>query len=189
MSARPGPRPFWRRFLLWPAVGLLGLNLGAFFAYTIPRRLQERTLAAQAVTLRQEVARERQVNEGLRKQARVIGTNTQDMQRFLKEVVAQRDTLSAVLEELERTARESGLRTERRNYKREDLDKLALVRFEVTLPLLGTDAQLMAFLDALERSPRFVTVDRVKYQKREGDAPGLSLLVSAYFARGVESGG
>jgi Tfp pilus assembly protein PilO len=189
VSARPAPRPFWRRFLLWPAVGLLGLNLGAFFAYTVPRRLQERTLAAQAVTLREEVARERQVNGGLRKQAQVIGTNTQDMHRFLREVVAERDSLSTVLEELERTARESGLRTQQRNYKREEVDKLGLVRFEVTLPLLGTDPQLMSFLDALERSPRFVTVDRVKYQNREGDAPGLSLLVSAYFARGAASGG
>jgi Tfp pilus assembly protein PilO len=170
-------------------VGLLVLNLGTLLAYTLPRRLQERSLAEQAVTLREEVARERRVNEGLRQQALVIGANTQDMNRFLKQVVAGRDSLSTVLEELERTAREAGLRTDRRSYNRDEIEMLSLVRFEVRLPLSGSYRQLMTFLDALERSPRFVTVDRVKYQDREGGAPDLSVTVSAYFAKGVENGG
>lgn len=188
MTPRPGPRPFWRRWLLWPVVGLLGLNLATLLAHTLPRRLQERTLAAQAVTLREEVARERGVNEGLRQQAQVIGVNTRDMHRFLKQVVAGRDSLSTVLEELESTAHEVGLRTKQRSYSREEVDKLALVRFQVTLPLSGSYRQLMDFLDALERSSRFVTIDKVKYQDREGGAPDLNVIVSAYFAKGVENG-
>jgi len=186
LSVAQGPRPFWRRWLLWPALGLLVLNLGTFAAYTFPRRLQERTLAARAVTLREEVERERRVNEGLRRQSQVIGANAQDMQRFLRQVVAGRDSLSAILEELERSAQDLGLRTERRSYNREELDKLPLVRFEVTLALFGSHGQLMGFLDALERSPRFITVDRVKYQDREGGAPELNVTISAYFAKGAE---
>ena len=188
MSPAQGPRPFWRRFLLWPAVGLLLLNVGTFGAYTFPRRLQERTLAARAVTLREEVDRERRVNEGLRRQSQVIGANARDMQRFLRQVVAGRDNLSATLAELEKSAGELGMRTERRSYSREELDKLPLVRFEVTLALFGSHAQLMNFLDVLERSPRFITVDGVKYQDREGGAPELNVTLSAYFAQGAEHG-
>jgi Tfp pilus assembly protein PilO len=183
------PRPFWRRWLMWPALALLATNLATFFSYTLPRRLQERTLVERAAVLREEVQRERRVNEGLRLQAQAVGANIQDMQRFLKQVVAGREGLSVILEELESTAREQGLRPERRTYRREELDKLPLVRFEVTLPVSGTYAQLMGFLDALERSPRFVIVDKVKYQDREGGAPDMNVTLSAYFAKSVENGG
>ena len=188
MSSRPVPRPFWRRVLLWPAVGLLVLNVGVLLAYTLPRRLQERTLSAQLLTLREDVARERKVNEGLRRQSQVVGANTQDLHRFLKQVVAQRDSLSTILEELERMAREAGLQTERRSYSRTELDKLPLVQFEVSLPVAGTFTQLLGFLDAVERSGRFLTVDKVRYQDREGDSPGSQIIVSAYFAQGAENG-
>jgi Tfp pilus assembly protein PilO len=186
MSGRPYPKPFWRRFLLWPALLLLAANLGGLFAYTLPRRLQERTLSDHLVTLREDVARERKVNEGLRQQSQVVGSNARDMQRFLKEVVAQPDSLSTILEELERMARESGLRTENRRYSRSELDKLPLVRFEVALPVAGSFKQLVGFLDTLERSPRFLTVDKVTYQDRSGDLPTSQIIVSAYFARGAE---
>lgn len=183
MSAAPGPRPVWRRWLLWPALGLLALNVVTFAVYTFPRGLQERTLAARAVSLREEMERESRVNEGLRGQSQVIGANARDMQRFLKQVVAGHGSLSTILEELERTARDLGLRTEHRGYSREELDKLPLVRFEVALPLAGSYGQLMGFLDALERFPRFVIVDQVRFRDHEGGAPGLSLTISAYFAR------
>lgn len=183
------PRPFWRRWLMWPALGLLALNLATFSAYTLPRRLQERTMAERAQTLREEVERERRVNDGLRLQAQAVGANVRDMQRFLKQVVASREGLSVILEELERTAEEQGLRPERRDYQREELDRLPLVRFEVTFPVSGSYTQLMGFLDALERSPRFVIVDKIKYQDREGGAPDMNVILSAYFAKGAENGG
>lgn len=183
------PRPFWRRWLLWPALGLLGLNLAAFATYTLPRRLQERTLVERAAILREEVQRERQVNEGLRLQAQAVGANLQDMQRFLKKVVAVREGLSVVLEELEQTAREQGLRPERRAYSREELDRLPLIRFEVSLPVSGSYKELMGFLDALERSPRFVIVEKVRYQDKEGGSPDMNVTLSAYLAKGAENGG
>jgi Tfp pilus assembly protein PilO len=167
-------------------VGLLVLNLGTLGGYTLPRRLAERTLAERAVALREEVARERALAEGLRRQTLVVGANARDMQRFLTQVVAGRGDLSAVLEELEGTARDLGLRPERRTYDRDELRKLPLVRFEVKLPLAGSYQQLMGFLDAMERSPRFATVDRVRFQDREGGSPGLDLTVSAYFAKASE---
>jgi Tfp pilus assembly protein PilO len=182
------PRPFWRRWLMWPALGLMVLNLGTLVAYTLPRRLQERTIVERARTLREEVERERKVNEGLRLQAQAVGANLRDMKRFLKQVVAGREGLSVVLEELEHTAQEQGLQPGRRAYHRNELDRLPLVRFEVTLPLSGSYKQLMGFLDALERSPRFVIVDKVSYKDKDGGAPDLDVTLSAYFARDVERG-
>lgn len=186
---RQAPAPLWRRWLMWPALILFVANVGAFLGYTLPRRLQERTLAERARALRDEVERERRVNDGLRLQVQAVGANMQDMRRFLKQIVAGREGLSVVLEELEQTAREQGLQPERRSYHREELDRLPLVRFQVTFPVKGSYSQLMSFLDALERSPRFVTVDKLSYQVKEESAPDMSIILSAYFAKGVENGG
>ena len=57
MTRSTHPRPLWARMrapLLW----LLGLNVVVFGVYTLPRVLQERSLAAQAATLRRAVERE-----------------------------------------------------------------------------------------------------------------------------------
>ena len=42
-------RPFWRKHLLWPMVGLLGLNLAVGAAYTVRRGLRQRGINARAV--------------------------------------------------------------------------------------------------------------------------------------------
>jgi Tfp pilus assembly protein PilO len=185
MTALLRSRPFWRRRLLWPVVGLLGLNVAAFAVYTFPRQLQEKTLASHAVTLREEVERERAASEDLRRQTRVVGANTQDMQRFRKSVVGSRQSLSEILSELERMARDHGLQTDQRSYSHNDIEKLSLVRFQVQVPVAGSYRQLMSFLDALERSPRFVIVESVKYDDRSGGEPGLHLAMSTYLAKGV----
>jgi len=181
------PVPLWRRWLMWPAVALAVLNLGTLAAYTLPRRHQEKTVAERARALREEVEKERKANEGIRLQAQAVGVNVRDMKRFLTKVVGGREGLSVVLEDLEKTARDQGLEPGRRSYHRSELHVLPLVRFDVTLPISGSYKQLMGFLDALERSPRFVIVDEVRYQDREGGAPDLNVSISAYFAREGEN--
>jgi hypothetical protein len=62
---------------------------------------------------------------------------------------------------------------------------LPLTRFRFTMPVTGSYAQLVAFLDRLERSSYFVTVDQVQFSGTQGgEAPMLGLTLSTYFFSG-----
>jgi len=176
------PRPLWARARL-PLLVLLGLNALVFGAYTMPRTLQERSLAAQAATLRQAVERERAATLELRQQVAAIRANAADAQRFLTEVLEYRaEGLLPVLEEVERVAGEAGLELKSRRYSPEQVTDAPLMRFRITIPVNGTYAQLVSFIDRLERSPRFLVIDRVQLREgRDADEDQLNVVVSTYF--------
>lgn len=180
-------KPFWRRRLLVPVLALLGLNLAVFLAYTLPRRMQEENIASRAVVLREEVERERRAMAELRRRAETLESNNRDVARFYREVVGgRRIGLLPVLQELEGMASELGLQSPRRNYSPKEVKGVAgLSRFQVTMPVTGTYRQLGSFLGALERSPHFLTVDKVSIRQKEGSVADLAIVLSAYF-RGDE---
>ena len=90
------------------------------------------------------------------------------------------------LEELEGTARSLGLDSPRKTYAPREVKGVAgLSRFEITMPVAGNYRQLGSFLGALERSPHFLTVDKVSLRQKEGSMADLSIVLSAYF-RGEE---
>jgi len=180
-------KPFWRRRLLVPFLALLGLNLAVFFAYTLPRRLQEQNIASRVVVLREDVERERRTTAELRRRAETLESNNRDVARFYREVVGgRRIGLLPVLEELEAVAGKLGLQSPRRAYAPKEVKGVAgLSRFQVTMPVSGNYRQLGAFLAALERSPHFLTVDQVQIRQKEGSVADLAIVLSAYF-RGEE---
>jgi Tfp pilus assembly protein PilO len=182
-------KPFWRRRLLVPFLALAGLNLAVFLVYTLPRRMQEKNIASRVVVLREEVERERRATAELRRRAETLESNNRDVARFYREVVGgRRIGLLPVLEELEGMANRLGLQSPRRNYAPKEVKGVAgLSRFQVTMPVTGNYRQLGSFLGALERSPHFLTVDKVSLRQKEGSVADLSVVLSAYF-RGEEGG-
>jgi Tfp pilus assembly protein PilO len=95
----------------------------------------------------------------------------------------RRGSEAAALHEVESLARELGLHPERRTYRHAEVKGLPLVRVEINMPISGSYTQLVSFLDRLERSSAFLTVDRVELRGKEG-AEGeadLSVVLSAYF--------
>ena len=180
-------KPFWRRRLVIPFLVLLGLNLAVFLAYTLPRRMQEKNIASRVVVLREEVERERRTTAELRRRAETLQSNNRDVSRFYREIVGgRRIGLLPVLEELEGVAGKLGLQSARRAYAPKEVKGVAgLSRFQVTMPVTGNYRQLGAFLAALERSPHFLTVDKVAIRQKEGNVADLAIVVSAYF-RGEE---
>jgi Tfp pilus assembly protein PilO len=183
-------KPFWRRRLLVPVLALLGLNVVVFLAYTLPRRMQEKNIAQRVVVLREEVERERRAMADLRRRAETLESNHRDVTRFYREVVGgRRIGLLPVLQELEGMAEKLGLQSPRRNYAPKEVKGVAgLSRFTVTMPVTGNYRQLGSFLGALERSPHFLTVDKVSLRQKEGSVADLAIVVSAYF-RGEEGAG
>jgi Tfp pilus assembly protein PilO len=175
-------RPFWRRRLLYPVLGLLGLNVVALVGFTLPRRLEVRSTAQRVAELEGEVARQRRVTLALRAEAEVAEANEADLTRFYDSLVCRDDAeLLEILEELERTVAEVGLAPANRqyDYDLEPLRGTPLERIRISLPASGSYAQLGALLERLERSKRFVVVDQVLL--REVASSGeLNVTLSAF---------
>jgi Tfp pilus assembly protein PilO len=176
-------KPFWRRRLLPVFLGLLALNALVLAAWTAPRELRRRNAAARVEAARLEASRERETAARLEERAEAIRQNEADLRRFYEQLAASSEGgLLPLLEELEEMARAPGLKPGRRGYSRSPVPAAPLERVAVTLPLDGSYAQLVGFLRAVERSERFLTVDRISLR---GDAEGrgtLQVELSTYLA-------
>jgi Tfp pilus assembly protein PilO len=183
--------PRWRQ-RAWIAVGALAaLNGVVFFVYTLPRDMEERSLAERAASLRAEVEGERSTVARLRRRTDALQANAADAERFYRGL-GSRSSLLAVVEELQRVPREMRLRVTHRSYEPEQVKGLPLTRYSITMPVAGTYRQLTAFLDRVERSPHFLTVDQVSLRKRgSGGEADLDVVLSAYVrseGKGADNG-
>ena len=142
-------KPFWRRRLLVPALVLLALNAGTYFAYTLPRAARERTIAARAVVLREEAAQERSRVEGVRQRARTIEANTADVGR-LYQALGRKGSLLKIQEDIAGVARQLGLTVGNRSYTNEAVKSSdSLARFRITMPISGSYRQVVSFLQRI----------------------------------------
>jgi Tfp pilus assembly protein PilO len=157
-------------------LGVLAANAVAFAVYTFPRTLQQRSLAEHASALEKDVERERRNALAMRERADAIRANARDLEAFYREVLKDPEGLFSVLKELDKQAPSVGTRS----YRPYDVKGAAVARFVVTMPLSGSYEQLVAFLRRLERSPHFLTVDRVSLREREPSAE-LDVELSVYF--------
>jgi Tfp pilus assembly protein PilO len=176
-------KPFWRRRLLVPALVLLALNAGTYFAYTLPRGARERTIAARAVILRDEVAQERSRVEGVRERARTIEANKADVGRFYQ-ALGRKDSLLRIQEDIVAVARQLGLTLGSRAYNNEAVKgSESLARFRITMPIAGSYRQVASFLQRIEALPHFVTVDSISLREDSGAgrSTNLNVALSVYF--------
>jgi Tfp pilus assembly protein PilO len=170
------------RSRLTALLAVVGLNLIVFLAYTLPRVMQQRSRTSRAETLRAEVDRNRRLVESLRDREDVIRSNTRDTERFYREVVSKRkEALVPTIEYVEKTAQELGLSPLNRSYDEKEVTGLPLVEFVITMPLSGPYKQIVAFLDRLEHSPRFLVVDGVQLHGRSDVGADLSFHLSTFF--------
>ncbi|HUG55158.1 MAG TPA: type 4a pilus biogenesis protein PilO [Vicinamibacteria bacterium] len=172
----------WRDRLRVPLLALLAANAGVYFAFTMPRSLREQSVAARAAVLREEVAGQRLATAALRRRANAMVTNRTDVERFHARL-GPKGTLLQVRAEITALARELGLRVGALSYLPEGVkggDRVA--QLQMKMGVAGTYRQLAAFLDGLERSPHFVTVDQIQIRKRavSGDAD-LEIALSAFY--------
>jgi Tfp pilus assembly protein PilO len=171
----------WRRRALPILLGVLLLNVGVFAAYTFPRTLQVRSATSRALAARAEVGREREAVAELRLRTNVITANTQDAERFYGSVAPRRTDVLAVVEDVEKMAKEPGLKPGPRGFAPAEVKDPRLVRVKITLPLEGSYDQLVAFLDRVERSKHFLTVDRISLHSAKEGMASLQVELSAYF--------
>jgi Tfp pilus assembly protein PilO len=175
-------RPAWRRRLLPAAVALAALNLLVLAVYTLPRSLSLRKAAERAAAARAELAQARAVREALQAQMEAVSANAKDTRRFYEVIGPSDRELLPVLEEVERIARVPGLKIGRRGYRQAKIKGAArLQRVSISVPIEGSYEDLVRFLDRVEASPRFLTVDKVALSNSGQGGMQLSVQLSAYF--------
>jgi Tfp pilus assembly protein PilO len=180
-------RLLWRRRLLPVCLGLLVLNAVAFLAFTLPRSLQRRSLSEQAGSLRAAVEAERRRAVALEERAGILKANAADLQRFYHDLLGPAsDALLPTLEDVEKMASEPGLKPGRRSFQPTEVKGAPLLQVVITLPLAGTYRQLVGFLERVERSSRFLTVDRVQIRRGGDGSASLSVELSAFFRLGAK---
>jgi len=172
----------------------LGLGLLAAFlfvangiaaaAFTWPRLTRVRRAENRAI----EVAARRADLEALwtRVTARkdVLAQNRKDIETLYRDHLKERaDDLFPTQREIEKLAREAGLRPKESSYAMAAIKGTELVRCDVTLPLDGSYTNLTAFLARIESTKRFILVDQMGLSRDEGGAR-MNLKLSAIFKDG-----
>jgi len=177
----------WRDRLRVPLLVVVALNVGVYLAYTMPRSLKERSAAARVSVLRGELERDRRVTAALRDRAETMKTNRTDADRFYARL-GPKDTLSQVRAEITAIARELGLKVGGLSYSPEGVKGgEGVAQLLMRMSVSGTYRELVAFLDRLERSSYFVTVDQIQIGKRSGEGD-LDIALSAFYRMPSESG-
>ena len=181
-------RPLWRRILLPLSLLLVALNLGVLLAWTLPRSLRQKSAAERAVAARGELASERERAAALRERAAAIRANRADLERFYATLAGgEKQDLLPTLEAIEALARAPGLMPASRALRRENVEKAPLERVAVTLPLEGSYAELVGFLRGVERSERFLTIDRVSLRADAESGGALQVQLSTYLRQPPEA--
>jgi Tfp pilus assembly protein PilO len=172
----------WRDRLRIPLFAVIALNLGVYLAYTMPRSLKERSAAARASVLRGELERDRRIAAALRDRADAMKMNRVDTERFYARL-GPKDTLAQVRAEITILARELGLKVGGLSYNPEGVKGgEGVAQLQMKMSVSGTYHELAAFLDRLERSSYFVTVDQIQIGKRDqGGQAALDIALSAFY--------
>ena len=173
--------PFWRRRLLPGFLALLVLNLVVAAIWTGPRTLRLRNVTARVEAARAEAEQERQAVVSLRDRAGAIDANSADLESFYESIVGEEQVeLLPTLEDIESMARGPGLVPGARSFRRDDVEDARVERVAVSLPLEGSYQQLVGFLGEVERSSRFLTVDRISLRGDDEGAADLQVEMSAF---------
>jgi Tfp pilus assembly protein PilO len=174
---RPG-----RKKLLIALGALLALNLVGFLAFTLPRTLQQRNLDSRLRSAREEVQRERDRQASLKERFDLVVANTRDTTEFYQRRIGVRgSSLVPVLSEIEALARARGLQVGSQNFTYEPVKGAPLDRFKIDMPMRGTYRELVAFVEDLERSSQFITLDSINVRGQQAGEAELRMVLSCYF--------
>ncbi|MEO8501622.1 MAG: GspMb/PilO family protein [Vicinamibacteria bacterium] len=165
-------------------VFLLAMNAVAFVAFTWPRLTRARRAESRAL----EVSARRAALERLWSQVQarkeLLARNRADIESLARDHLKFRaEDLFATQREIEKLAREAGLKPKKSSYSIAKIKGADLVRCEVTLPLDGTYASLTGFLARIQSAKRFIVVDQMALAQNEAGAQ-MNLKLSAIFKEG-----
>jgi type IV pilus assembly protein PilO len=178
----------WRRRLwLWvPALVFFVANVVAFAVYQVGYAGQERSLEdrieAQEGEMRQLAAQRQELQALVNR----VGTNKEQVQRLYSERFATREErLTGITAEVWSLASKAGLALQDVNYPEEEIEDFGLIERSFIFTVEGTYGELRKFINLLELSPSFLTLQSVRLTGGGEDGPELrmDLTISTLFIR------
>jgi len=162
----------------------LAADLGVFFLVNLPRGEQVTSLK-EASTLfeRQLVERKRRV-ERLRAEYQRVMDGRRTLKTFYDEVLStKRERMTPVQSEVRQIASKFNINPEMVSYSRHIYEEDQIVKFSAVLPLNGSYENLRAFINAVENSENFLTIEAVNLSdsKEGGVMLSLNITLSTYF--------
>jgi len=164
--------------------GLLLLNLGFYGIFVRPRVDEYAALTTASEPRIAELERREaavQVREGF---LQGLEQAEDDLEHLRHDVLQTRDQrIVVVQEEVEELAQQFNLQSTQITYTNEILKNERIERYGTTLPLQGGYANLRKFIQALEKSEKFLVIERVALG--EGQEGGvmlqLNITLATYF--------
>ena len=184
----PARKRFDLRQDLWRVVALLGtlvaLNVGFYAFLNLPRLRALSNLA----TVRDEGRRAlADITRSCQAMQELIDRYDQESGRldqfYADRLGTQLERMTRIQQGLRAIATEFRINPESIDYTTNDIEGSDLVRFQVTLPLVGGYPNLRHFIDRVETAPFLAVIDSIELAgSREGGAMlSLTIRISTYF--------
>ena len=176
----------WRqRLWVWlPALLFFLANLAAFTVYRLGYAGDVQSLERAYDERRQELARveaDRARLEGLIRQARL--NHQRIVQLYDQRFATRRERLTPITNEVKKLARQAGLEPLSLSYPEEKIEDFGLIKRSVSFGVEGDYQELRQFINLLELSDFFLTLEEVNLTGGgEGPELRINLTLSTLFA-------
>ena len=140
------------------------------------RRFEKNSLAAQLTQKNREV-------EPLRGMDQKVELAKKQIPQFYTERFAARD--SDLAEDLGKIATENGVRILQAKYKQEPAETASIVPVEIQGDFSGDYLQLVRFINSLERSKMFITVDGIDLASEGAGPVRLQVTMHSFLRSGI----
>jgi len=175
----------WRhRVWVWlPALLFFVLNVALFSTYRLV--VAGRLLAARQELKSKEATLAHLQHESATRNRRVVAARTtadRMRQLYQDRFSTQSRRFTAVTAEIRDLARRAGLEPSAMSYPTEEIEDYGLVKRNFTFSVQGTYQNLRQFINLLELTPSFVTLEQVSLSGEDGARLGIRLNLSTLFA-------
>lgn len=172
-----------RRLLLWvPPMVFFALNLGFFSTY---RLVYADRMEAKREDLQAREGRlaslGRQSGELNRFVATARGSRERMEELYRDRLSTQRHRFTAVTSEVRELAARAGLEPTSMSYPSEEVEDYGLVKRYFTFSVEGSYVELRSFVNLLELTPSFITLEQVRLSGDEGARLKIQLNLSTLF--------
>lgn len=181
-------RKFDLRQDLWRVAGILGglllLNVGFYVFLNMPRLQALSDLANGRDAVRRTLADIDKSCETMRGLVTRYDDETQHLTKFYDERIGtQMERMTRIQEVLRKIATEFRIDPESMDYTTSQVEGTRLVRFQITIPLVGGYPNLRHFVQRVETAQYLVVIDSIELAgSREGGAMlNLTIRLSTYF--------
>lgn len=187
MSAMHSPGEIWRKRLwLWvPALVFFLANFGIFSVYRWGYAGQVQSLEEQLKQRNQDLTKhreDRQKQEARFQRAQVNAGRIKDF--YAERLSTRRQRLTDVTGEFYRMAAKAGLTPKSVSYPEEQIEDFGLVKRSFVFSVEGNYGELRQFINQLELSESFLTLEQVTLTEGSQQGPQLhmNLRISTLFA-------